>query len=181
MLRPALTAILLVACLLAAGCSREVSRLEVREFIDAADQAARKRYAPEICELRGSQFTMTLVFHSENSDEPSHMQINRKLYCQQAGSFSQLRQYRLERKSLDISLAPDRRTAKVTAEYLETRPFYDPWKIPVTPDDFRHFEVIESVDESVVGIEDGDLVFLSTEAEAWQTLVPKTSLDIPYD
>ena len=38
--------------------------------------------------------------------------------------------------------------------------------MPVTPDDFREFEIVESVDESVVGIEDGDLVFLSTRAEA---------------
>jgi hypothetical protein len=175
------TALLLAACALAGGCSREVSRQQVREFVDLADEAARKRYAPEICELRGRQFTMQLVFHAEDSEEPAEMEIGRKLYCQQAGSFSQLRQYRLERKSLDISLAPDRRTAKVRAEYVETRPFYAPHRNAATLDDFEDFEVIESVDESVVGIEDGDIVFLSTQAEAWQTLVPKSSLDIPYD
>ena len=43
-----------------------------------------------------------------------------------------------------------------------------------TLDDFRQFEIVESVDESVVGIEDRDLVFLSTRTEAWQSLVPKS-------
>lgn len=174
-------AMLLGACGLAGGCSREVSRQQVREFIDAADASARKRFAPEICELRGEQFKLHLTYHTEDADEPAVMEIGRKLYCQQAGSFSQLRQYRLERKSLDIRLAPDRKTATVIAEYVETRPFYEPHKTPATLDDFEEFEIIESTDESVVGREGGDLVFLSTRAEAWQSLVPKSSLDIPYD
>ena len=157
-------AVLLGACGLAGGCSREVNRQQVREFIDTADAAARKRFAPAICELRGQQFKLHLTYHTED-----------------AGSFSQLRQYRLERKSLDITLAPDRRSAAVTAEYVETRPFYEPHSMPATLDDFEHFEIVESVDESVVGIEGSDLVFLSTRAEAWQSLVPKSSLDIPYD
>ena len=52
---------------------------------------------------------------------------------------------------------------------------------PVTPDDFTQFQVVESRDESVVGIEDGDLVFLSTEADAHQALILKDSVVIPYD
>lgn len=174
-------AFLLGACALAGGCSREINRQQVREFIDTADAAARKRFAPEICELRGQQFRLHLTYHTEDSEEPAVMEIGRKLYCQQAGSFSQLRQYRLERKSLDISLAPDRRTATVIAEYVETRPYYEPHSTPATLDDFEDFEIVESTDESVVGVEGGDLVFLSTRAEAWQSLVPKSSLDIPYD
>jgi len=43
------------------------------------------------------------------------------------------------------------------------------------------FQVVEILDESMVGIEDGDLVFLSTRSEAHQTLVSKKSVDIPYD
>lgn len=175
------TAFLLATCVLAGGCTREVNRLQVSEFIDSADAAARKRFAPAICKLRGEQFTMQLTFHAEGSDEPAEMEIGRKLYCQQAGSFSQLRQYRLERTSMDITLAADRKTAKVIAEYVETRPYYAPNEMPATLDDFRHFEIVESTDESVVGIEHGELVFLSTQAEAWQTLVPKSSVDIPYD
>jgi hypothetical protein len=175
------TAFLSGSCILAAGCSGEVNRQQVHEFVDGADQAARKRFAPAICELRGKTYTLQLTFHAQDSDEPANMEIGRKLYCQQAGSFSQLRQYQLERKSMEITLASDRKTAKVVAEYVETRPFYEPNSVPATLDDFRHFEVVESVDESVVGIEDGELVFLSTRAEAWQTLVPKGSLDIPYD
>ena len=164
-----------------AGCSRELNRQQVAEFIDKADQAARKRYAPEICELRGKDFTMHQVFFAEGQDEPGEVDINRKLYCQQAGSFSRLRQYRLERQSIDIDVATDRKSATVTAEYIETLPFYDTWRTPSTPDDFDHFQVVESRDVSVVGIEDGELVFLSTSAEAHQSLVPKKEIDLPYD
>jgi hypothetical protein len=80
---------------------------------------------------------------------------------------------------MSIELAKDRRTAKVTAEYVETMPYYEPDRIPVTPDDFRQFQVVETLDESRVGIEDGELVFLGTDSEAHQSLVPKKSVDIP--
>jgi hypothetical protein len=174
-------AILLAACATLCGCSREVSRQQVAEFIDQADEAARKRFGPEICELRAKHFTMHLVFHAQDAREPSRMEITRKLYCQQAGSHSLLRQYRLERKSIDIDVATDRRTATVTAEYVETLPYYEPDIRPATPDDFRHFQIVESRDVSVVGLEDGDVRFLNTRTEAYQTLVPKGELTIPYD
>src|SRR5262245_12526199 len=90
---------LLAACGVLAGCSKEVTRQQVAEFVDKADDAARKRFAPEICELRGKNFKLHLVFHGYEEREPTEMDITRKLYCQQAGSFSRLRQYRLERKS----------------------------------------------------------------------------------
>ena len=178
---PTLPLILLAACAALAGCSREVTRQQVAEFIDEADAAARKRFAPEICELRGKEFTLDLTFHGHEGREPSEMQITRKLYCQQAGQFSRLRQYRLERKSLDIHLAVDRRTATVTAEYVETMPYYEPGIVPSTPDDFSRFQIVESRDESVVGLEDGDLRFLSTRAEAHQSLIGKNHVQLPYD
>jgi len=53
--------------------------------------------------------------------------------------------------------------------------------MPATPDDFRQFQVVESRDESVVGIEDGDIVFLSTESDSHQSLISKGSVEIPYD
>jgi len=176
-----LPAILLVTCATFAGCSREVTRQQVAEFIDQADEAARKRFAPEICELRAQNFTMHLVFHAEDARRPSEMEITRKLYCQQAGSHSLLRQYQLERKSMDIDVATDRKTATVVAEYVETLPYYEPDSRPATPDDFRFFQVVESRDESVVGLEDGDMRFLSTRTEAHQRLVPKGALHLPYD
>ncbi|MEJ0086468.1 MAG: hypothetical protein WDO72_12340 [Pseudomonadota bacterium] len=176
------TAMLLVLCTPLAACKKEVTRQEVAEFIDQADNAARKRFAPEICELRGKDFKMKLRFQGyEPHMQPTEMEIGRKLYCANAGSFSRLRQYRLERKSMDIDIATDRRTARVTAEYVETMPYYEPDMRPATPDDFRNFQVVESRDESVVGVEDGDLVFLNTESDAHQTLIGKGSVDIPYD
>jgi len=174
-------AAILSGALLLSGCSHELDRVQVKEFIDRADDAARKRFAPEICALRGKNFEEHVTFHGHDADEPAELDMTRKLYCREAGSFSQLRQYRLERNSLNIELAKDRRSAKVTADYVETMPYYEPDRIPVTPDDFRQFQVVEILDESLVGIEDGDLVFLSTDSEAHQSLVSKESVDIPYD
>jgi hypothetical protein len=173
--------LLLAACAALAGCSHEVNRKQVAEFIDQADDAARKRFAPEICELRGKNFTLHVTFYGSEGREPSEMDMSRKLYCQQAGSFSRLRQYKLERKSIDIDIATDRKTATVTAQYVETLPYYEPDVRPATPDDFRFFQVVESRDESVVGLESGDVRFLSARVEAHQTLVPKGSIKLPYD
>ncbi len=164
------------------GCNRSVDRLEVGRFIDRADDAARKRYAPEICELRGENFTMKRRFQPLGQPAAEEIEIGRKLFCREAGTFSRIRQYKLERKSLDIEIAPDRKTAKVIAEYVETLPFYEPGMMPSTPDDFREFQIIETRDESVVGIEGGDLVFLSTDSDSRQTeFVLKSKLDLPYD
>ena len=66
------------------------------------------------------------------------------------------RQYRLERKSIDVDVAADRKTARVTAEYVETMPYYEPDIMPATPDDFRDFQVVETHDESVIGFESGE-------------------------
>jgi hypothetical protein len=174
--------ILLAACALLAGCSPSLSTRDVHEFIDKADDAARKRFAPEICGLRGKSFQMHVTFQGhEQRLAPTELIIDRKLFCKEAGSFSQLRQYRLERKSLDIDLADDRRTARVNAKYVETMPYYSPHTIHRTLDDFLYFQIVESEDESVVGYEDGDLVFLSTRAKTAQSLVPKRDLDLPYD
>lgn len=175
-------AVLLVLCLPLTACRQEVTRNQVAAFIDTADNAARKRYAPAICELRAKNFKMHLKFQGhEERLEPTEMDITRNLYCQQAGLFSRLRQYRLERKTIEIDVATDRRTATVTSDYVETMPYYEPNTMPATPDDFRQFQVVESRDESVVGIEDGDLKFLSTASSAHQSLIGKNEVQIPYD
>ena len=51
--------------------------------------------------------------------------------------------------------------------------------MPATPDDFREFQVLETRDESVVGIEGGDLVFLRTDSDTTQSLIDKNSIRIP--
>jgi hypothetical protein len=181
-MRIVIAAMLLALCLPLAACKKEVTRAEVAAFVDEADNAARKRFAPEICKLRGKDFTMKLKFQGhEASMQPTEMEIGRKLFCANAGSFSRLRQYKLERKSMDIDIATDRRTARVTSDYVETSPYYEPGMQPATPDDFMFFQVVESRDESIVGVEDGDLRFLSTESDSHQSLIRKGSVEIPYD
>jgi hypothetical protein len=165
------------------GCKRSMDEADVREFIDLADQKAQKRYAPEICELRGENFTLKRSYQAiDERIPPTEIEIDRKLYCREAALFSKVRQYKLERTSLDIDVAEDGKTAKAIANYKETLPWYEPDTMPVTPDDFREFQIVESHDESVIGIEGGDLVFLSTEGQSRQAeLVPKSQISLPYD
>jgi hypothetical protein len=182
---PMRTMLLLVSsllCLPLAGCQRSLDAHDVREFIDLADAAARKRYAPEICELRGQNFKLHQVFQGhEERVGPTELEIDRKLYCKKLSAFSRIRQYLLVRKSIEIELAADRKTARVVADYVETLPYYEEWTTPATPDDFRKFQVLVTRDVSVVGIEDGDLVFLRTDSNISQSLIGKNSIDLPYD
>jgi len=178
--------LLLIASLLVllplTGCQRRLDEGEVREFIDKADNAARKRFAPEICELRGKDFELHLKFQGhEEQFEPTELTMDRKLFCKEAGKFSRLRQYKLERNSIEINLANDGKTARVKSEYVETLPYYEPDIMPATPDDFREFQLVETTDESVVGIESGDIVFLRTDSKSSQSLIAKNSVSLPYD
>lgn len=177
-----LLATLLALCVPLTACQRRLDETDVREFIDKADNAARKRYAPEICELRGENFTMHLTFQGyESRLPPTDLTMDRKLFCKEAGRFSRLRQYKLERNSTGIKVAKDGKTATVTSEYVETMPYYEPDIMPATPDDFRQWQVVETTDESVIGIESGDLVFLSSDAQSSQSLIDKGTLSLPYD
>jgi hypothetical protein len=177
-----LLATLLALCVPLTACKRGLDETDVREFVDKADAAARKRYAPEICELRGENFTQHLVFQGHEARlPPTDLTMDRKLYCKEVGKFSRLRQYKLERNSTDIKVANDGKTATVTSEYIETMPYYEPDIMPATPDDFREWQVVETTDESVVGIEGGDLVFLSSDGQSSQSLIEKSSLSLPYD
>ena len=173
--------VLLVAATALAGCGK-LDPVEARQFIDAADDAARKRFAPEICELRGENFKLHQTFTAANSRmPPTEITLDRKMYCVEAGKFARLRQYKLERHSLEVDLAADRKTARVSATYTQTLPYYEPDTMHATPDDFREWQILDVRDESVIGIESGDVVFLSTDSVVTQTLLPKGQLKLPYD
>ena len=175
-----LAATLLAIAAALAGCKDSLDEKSVHAFVDAADEAARKRYAPEICKLRAEGFTQELRYHAMHSREPAESTVGRKLWCREAARISMLYQYQLERTSLEIDVAADHQTAKVIAGYKQTMPYYGDG-IGATPDNFQDFIVIESRDESVVGFEDGDLVFLNARVEARETeLIPKTQLNLPY-
>jgi hypothetical protein len=164
------------------GACGKLDKDDVREFVDSADATARKRFAPEICKLRGKDFTLHLKFQGEDAQlPPAELDLDRKMFCVEAGKFARLRQYRLERKSLEIDLAADRKTARVSAKYTETVPYYPPDTTPRTPDDFNQWSVRESRDESVVGIESGDMVFLRTDADVRESLAWKDTITLPYD
>jgi hypothetical protein len=175
-------AVLLACCAQLTGCQRSLDEQDVHEFIDLADDAARKRYAPEICELRGKDFKLHQVFQGhEERIEPTELEIDRKLYCKKLSAFARVRQYLLERKAIEVDVAPDRKTARVVADYVETLPYYEEGRVPATPDDFYEFQVLETRDVSVIGVEDGDLVFLRTDSTTSQSLIEKSSINLPYD
>lgn len=180
-MRKSALALILLAVAATTGCGK-LDAVEARTFIDAADDAARKRFAPEICELRGEKFKLRLKLQTEDLRmPPSELELDRKMFCLEAGKFARLRQYKLERHSLNVDLAADRRTARVSAVYTETLPYYEPDIMPATPDDFREWQVLEVRDESVIGVESGDIVFLSTDSDVRQKLVPKGEIRLPYD
>ena len=109
---------------------------------------------------------------------PSNIEMDRKLFCKEAGRFSRLRQYRLERKSIDIELRKDRRTAdgqggirRNNAVLRAGHHAGDARRFPRVADR-RNATSRSSASKS------GDLVFLSTEERI--ILVSRT-LDIRYD
>ncbi len=164
------------------GCGpRALTEQNVIEFIDRADDAARKRFAPEICSLRGENFKMTMTFLAADAEAPETSEITRKLYCAQAGEFAKLRQYVLERRSLTIDIAPDGQTATVKASYVEKLPYYPEDTFVSTPDDYDEVQILESDSTSVIAIENGDIVIWETIADIEQSLVPKHKMKLPYD
>jgi hypothetical protein len=175
-------AMLAVSLTAIAGCGpRALTQENVTEFIDHADATARKRFAPEICELRGANFTLKMTFLAANAESPESSEISRKLYCAQAGQFAKLRQYVLERKSLSIDIAPDGQTATVRADYLEKLPYYPEDTFPSTPDDYDEVQILDSTSTSTIAIENGSIVFWETAADIEQSLVPKHTMKLPYD
>ena len=181
-LPPYLLIVIALASIGLTNCGvRRVDRDAVQGFVDQADAAARKRFAPEICALRSAQFSMQQRFHNALSpNNPTDLVIGRQLYCANAGKFAKLRQYVLERQSLDITIAPGAKSAEVTAHYIEKMPYYED-VVASTPDDYTDVQVLESVEHSVVGIENGKLVYLSSDVETTQSLVPKPQIPLPYD
>lgn len=171
------------AMLLGSGCgASKLSTADVQKFVDAADASARRRYAPEICEARASSFQLTQHYKvDQRGGEPHEVQIGKALYCKQAAAMARLYQYVLERGPLSISLSSDRRSATVEADYVEKMPYYEEGAIVSTPDLYQDVQIVESHDKSVVGIEDGKLKFMSTEANIYVRLVPKNEMPLPYE
>lgn len=176
----ALASLLLVVAAALSGCAK-LDPVSAREFVDASDDAARKHFAPEVCERRGKNFKMHQVFQSADARMAStELEIDRKMFCVEAGRLARLYQYALERHSLDVDLAADRKSARVSATYTETQPYYEPDTMHATPDDFREWQVLDIRDDSVIGYEDGDVVYLSTDRKVTQKLVPKDEIQLPY-
>lgn len=141
----------------------------------------RRRFAPAICELRGERFVLRQTFYAQGIDTPQVNEISRKLYCTQAGTFGKVRQYSRERHSLAIQISADLQTAQIEATYTEKMPFY-PDGMPLgSPDNYTEMQILESTETSVLAIENGAIVYWSTDAETEQTLVPKHTVPLPYD
>lgn len=177
---------LLVAAALCGGCGRSsLDEASVTEFMDRADAAMRARRAPDICELHAGSFVLTRRYRIVEPDwgmvEPEEAELGKVLYCRSLGQFARLRQYSRERTGLEIDVAADGRTADVRAQYIEKMPFYEDGIPPGSLDAFTEMQVMDTAATSVVGLEDGEIRFLSTDLEIEATLVPKSEAPLPYD
>jgi hypothetical protein len=133
-----------------------------------------------VCALQGQDFHEHLIFHGAETSTATEMTLDRRMYCAQEGRFSRIRQYQLVRRSLDIQLADDLRTAGVDVQYTEELPYYE-FPNP-SPDFYQRLQFIDTRAHYVVGREHGRLVFLSAELEATQRLVARNSVPaLPYD
>ena len=182
-MKPLLLALTLLTALSSAACgTRSLDTESVRKFVDAADDAARRRYAPHICAARGTNFKFHQSFELDQTGaERRDVSMGKALFCKQAASFSKLNQYVLERGPLTVTLSADHRTATVEADYVEKMPFYEDGGMPLqSPDIYDQVQVAETHDKSVVGIEDGKLVFLSTESKVKARLMPRHDMPLPY-
>ena len=182
----AAAALLLAAAVLLAGCGRRsLDEASVTAFIDTADAAMRARRAPDICELHAENFVLTRSYRIVEPDwgmvEPEEATLGKTLYCRSLGQFARLRQYSRERVELEIDVASDGKTADVYARYVEKMPFYEEGFPLGSPDAFTEMQVMDTDAASVVGIEDGEIRFISTELEIEATLVPKSEEPLPYD
>lgn len=178
--------VLLAAAALLGGCGRSsLDEAAVRGFIDGADAAMQARRAPDICELHADNFVLTRSYLIVEPDwgmaEPEQATLGKALYCRSLGQFARIRQYSRERVELEIDIASDGQTADVRARYVEKMPFYEEG-IPLgSLDAFTQMQVMDTDANSVVGIEDGEIRFISTELDIEATLVPKAQEPLPYD
>lgn len=178
----ATVSLVLALGVLGSSCgTRTLSSIQVQKFVDAADASTCKRYAPEICEARAQSFELTQQLRIDRRGDVRHkVHMSKKLFCKKAAEFARLNQYVMERGPLTITLAADRRTAIVEADYVEKMPFYEEGVITTSADIYDEVQIAETHDRSVIGIEGGRVKFLSTDATTYVRLVPRHELPLPY-
>jgi hypothetical protein len=187
--------------LVLAGCTKELNEKNVREFVDDADHAYLAGHAADICAMRSDDFKFTgSTFKLAEGRVVNDLQeamrvdeeqrggrrvtaevvtINAQDYCRMAiEERAQYRRVSLVRTDLQISIAPDKKTATVRAHYVEKAPQYGYGGSSLSYQDQVEHQLgtvqTESDDESVVTLNrDGKLVFSSTHATNKQFRVPK--------
>ena len=71
------------------GCgTSELTPENVLAFVDEADEAARERFGPDICELRGRNFVSRTVIYAARKTYPETVTTDRKAYCMAVASLS---------------------------------------------------------------------------------------------
>jgi hypothetical protein len=188
--------------LLLAGCAKEMTEKNVREFVDDADHAYLAGHAADICSMRSDDFKFTgslfklaegrvvndLQEAMRVDDEQNRsgrrvtaqvVSINAQDYCRMAIEQRALyRRVSLVRTDLQITIAPDKKSATVRAHYVEKAPQYGYSEGAMSYQDQTEHQLgtlqTESDDESVVTLNrDGKFVFSSTRATSKQFRVPK--------
>jgi len=199
MRRPVLPMLL---ALITAGCSQELTKRSVREFVDEADRAFLSGHASDICDSRSENFqftgttfklaagrTVNTLAEAEAVESERHaagdrvtgkvVTMNARDFCRMAvESREAFRRMSLVRTRIDITMSPDNKNATVRAHYVLKSPEYTYGDSPLSSQDRVEQQTAtlqtETDEESVITLSPGgDLVFAATHAISKQFRVPK--------
>jgi hypothetical protein len=185
---------LLLPVVATVGCSQRLTESNVREFIDHADQAFLKGRTHDVCNLRAATFTLTSTDLDLTGQHPVADQkeaealaaqreangerlsadvhsLDRQQFCLmaiEAGHFYE--RATMQRSALDIRVAPDGRRAVVRAHYTVREPILEAGDSAIGYKDQVEHQIgsrqTESDDESVIVLDDNEILFASTRANS---------------
>lgn len=197
-----LIALALSGALLLTACSKKLDEQQVRDFIDAADQAFLKGSATQMCALRSKDFRLEATSFelakgktAESLEDAEAIEaesaasggrgagstevLDLEKFCFMAIEAKNLyKRVNMQRGELHIDIDASGQKAAVRAHYSVTEPVYAYQESALHDNDRVEQQVAsrqtESDDESVVVIgPDGDLLFESTRSVSKSFLVAK--------
>jgi hypothetical protein len=182
------------------ACSKTLTEKSVLAFVDAADQAFVDGDSNKMCDAKSKNYVQTdtefelaegqivnslaeaEAIEAERSADGARLtgkdvQINKKQLCMiavwEGRDFTKVD---MERTSIQIEVAPDGKSAVVKSHYSMQVPLFQQRATEVYGGARRQHtgtKQMETEDESVVVIEDGDIVFKSTRSVSKSFQIPK--------
>jgi hypothetical protein len=188
-------------CLALGGCSDRLTEDSVQTFVDGADRAFLEGRSAEVCDMRAEGFRLEAVdfelgdgkimsglaeaeAYAGQRREAGELNRGRKVtldlrqFCAMAyESREYYKRATMERGPLEIVIDAERSKATVRAHYTIKEPVYAYVDSPHSYRDRSERQTatrqIETDDESVVIVEDGELKFASTSSVSKSFLIDK--------